>query len=101
MNSEANKEEKTNKEQKKRNVSKLKPSYIESDIKAEQIKKSRISAMKTKDGTATSNRGEVLNICAFYQEQYSSNLGQNEASFMSPNQNELPKITLLKRSSLQ
>ena len=47
--------------------------------------------MKQKDGTSI--RGEVLNVCAFIQELYSSTSGQNEASFMS-NQNELPKITL-------
>ena len=39
----------------------------------QEKKKKKISAMRSKDGTITSERGEILNICAdFYQDLYSS-----------------------------
>ncbi len=50
-------------------------------------KKTRISKMKTKDGTTTSNREEILNICAeFYQ--------QDKLEFKSPDHTDIPNITI-------
>ena len=58
-------------------------------------KKTRIRQMKKKDGTSTTNRGEVLNVCAeFYQELYSSRSNQVKENFLSPDQMDIPTITV-------
>ena len=51
--------------------------------------------MKTKDGTTTSKREEILNICAeFYQELYSSNSKHDKLEFKSPDQTDILNITI-------
>ncbi|XP_072048653.1 uncharacterized protein [Amphiura filiformis] len=58
-------------------------------------KKTRISQMKDKNGIPTSSREEILNICAeFYQDLYSSHSNQSKPNFLSPDQTDIPNVTV-------
>lgn len=60
-------------------------------------KKTRISQMKQKDGTITTDREEILTVCAeFYQDLYSSKKEQDKTDMCtkSTDQTDLPNITV-------
>ena len=62
-------------------------------IQKKQCKKSRMSKLRKPDGTITSKRSELLDICAdFYQDLYNSSTQQSEHKIISPRNPDIPPI---------
>ena len=62
-------------------------------IQKKQCKKSRMSKLRKPDGTITSKRSELLDICAdFYQDLYNSSTQQSEHKIIPPRNPDIPPI---------